>query len=443
MASRSHVYVNGQQVREADLKDGDEIKVGSFTFKYVAGPIRRQGTGTPPAAARLDVTGGDFPIPIDQRVMLIGRRSSDDVVLVEESVSTAHAVIFEMDGERYVRDLGSRTGTYVNGVSTHQHKLQPGDVIRIGETDVRYGAVAADAASLEVAGESATGYALEAPHDEIQAAPGDETATRSAGWTWSARWSAMNSIATAAARATTTRTPRVATSRAGSAARTDQVGDEIDERDEHEVADKDDVQTAQELEPLAPSNTSDRRSPSRKIVRMTRPRRALPLDREQDDRTATAARAEAAAVPVLKPKTSRPSYWPTTRARGKFKRRNARGRNDSAGRDGAAGSRRRTRTRGRNRGRSRKPALKRMTPRSRARGWRSALADEEPAAAAAAQQRDESSGSTKAKTKRSGRGSRARTPITTCSFPRHNAASRRRVARRGGRPRRRCSTRMR
>ena len=174
LASRSHVYVNGEEVREADLSDGDLIKIGSFTFKYIAGPIRSHGPGGAPPSAQLDVTGGEFPIPVDQRVMLIGRRSSDDVVLVEESVSTAHAVIFEMDGERHVRDLGSRTGTFVNGVSTHQHKLTSGDVIRIGETDIKYATTAAEAAPLEMAGESATGYALEAPQDEIQAAPGDE-----------------------------------------------------------------------------------------------------------------------------------------------------------------------------------------------------------------------------------------------------------------------------
>src|SRR5687767_3129106 len=63
LASRAHVYVNGEQVREADLGDGDLIKIGSFTFKYVAGRIRRHGTGAPPAPARLDVTGGQFPIP--------------------------------------------------------------------------------------------------------------------------------------------------------------------------------------------------------------------------------------------------------------------------------------------------------------------------------------------------------------------------------------------
>ena len=70
--------------------------------------------------------------------MLIGRRFGSDLKLVEESVSSSHAVVFEMDGHHYVRDLGSRTGTYVNRVKVHQQKLAGDDVIRIGETTLNY-----------------------------------------------------------------------------------------------------------------------------------------------------------------------------------------------------------------------------------------------------------------------------------------------------------------
>src|ERR1700722_13588768 len=36
-ASREHVYVNGQAVKEAELKHGDLLRVGSFTFKLADG----------------------------------------------------------------------------------------------------------------------------------------------------------------------------------------------------------------------------------------------------------------------------------------------------------------------------------------------------------------------------------------------------------------------
>ncbi len=137
LASRTHVLINDVEVHEETLADGDLIKIGSFTFKYTAG----RSTSPPSAgvqSASLQVIGADYPVPIDQRVLLIGRRSSSDIHLLEESVSTAHAVIFEMDGKHHVRDLGSRTGTYVNGVQVHQHSLNAGDSIRIGETTLTY-----------------------------------------------------------------------------------------------------------------------------------------------------------------------------------------------------------------------------------------------------------------------------------------------------------------
>src|SRR4051794_12407164 len=36
LASRTKVIVNGREIREYDLEDEDVIKIGSFTFKYVA-----------------------------------------------------------------------------------------------------------------------------------------------------------------------------------------------------------------------------------------------------------------------------------------------------------------------------------------------------------------------------------------------------------------------
>jgi pSer/pThr/pTyr-binding forkhead associated (FHA) protein len=39
----------------------------------------------------------------------------------------------------YVHDLGSTNGTYVNGVRIDRsRKLAAGDVVRVGETDLRY-----------------------------------------------------------------------------------------------------------------------------------------------------------------------------------------------------------------------------------------------------------------------------------------------------------------
>jgi pSer/pThr/pTyr-binding forkhead associated (FHA) protein len=140
LGSRTKVFINGVERREADLKSGDLIKIGSFTFRYIAGPGEEHPSPPVdfPIPAKLDVVGADYPVAIEERAVLIGRRSLCDITLAEASVSVAHAVIFEANGQRYIRDLGSRTSTFVNGVSTDQHQLAEGDIVRIGETELRY-----------------------------------------------------------------------------------------------------------------------------------------------------------------------------------------------------------------------------------------------------------------------------------------------------------------
>ncbi|HYO10160.1 MAG TPA: FHA domain-containing protein, partial [Tepidisphaeraceae bacterium] len=141
LASRSHVAVNGRQVREGPLRDGDEIQIGRFTFRFNESPqsaADRARQYPAASAARFAVDGADLPVPFDGRSMLIGRRETCDVHLLEESVSTVHAIVFEMDGRRYVRDLASRTGTFVNGKQVHQVELMPGDEIKVGDTAMRY-----------------------------------------------------------------------------------------------------------------------------------------------------------------------------------------------------------------------------------------------------------------------------------------------------------------
>lgn len=133
LASRSHVIINDKAVREADLAAGDLLKIGSFSFKVRIPsawktPVRKSRS-TP---VQLAVDGDAFRL--DERVALVGRRRTCDIALMEESVSTAHAVYLEMGGRRFVRDLGSRTGTFVNGQKIHQQEIRLGDKIRIGDT---------------------------------------------------------------------------------------------------------------------------------------------------------------------------------------------------------------------------------------------------------------------------------------------------------------------
>jgi len=82
--------------------------------------------------------GGEFPLRMNREI-IIGRSSDLDMVLVEDMVSRRHAKISSSDADVYIQDMGSTNGTFVNGIRlTRDRKLTPGDVVRIGETDLRF-----------------------------------------------------------------------------------------------------------------------------------------------------------------------------------------------------------------------------------------------------------------------------------------------------------------
>lgn len=139
LASRTGTRVNGQAVDEADLREGDVMEVGAFTFRFTDPTADKARPPVLPApAAVLEVDELDAPLPIRSRTTLIGRRETADISLTENAASSAHALLFVAEGKHLLRDLGSRTGTWVNGVKVHEHALTPGDMVRVGETTFLY-----------------------------------------------------------------------------------------------------------------------------------------------------------------------------------------------------------------------------------------------------------------------------------------------------------------
>jgi hypothetical protein len=71
----------------------------------------------------------------------IGRLPECEVVLTDANASRRHVEIrpsTDGTGGFVLVDLGSTNGTKVNGVGIHSHHLQPGDVITIGSTHMRF-----------------------------------------------------------------------------------------------------------------------------------------------------------------------------------------------------------------------------------------------------------------------------------------------------------------
>jgi pSer/pThr/pTyr-binding forkhead associated (FHA) protein len=77
---------------------------------------------------------------LDSAVLTVGRGPQNDVPIEEDQFASAQHARFEprSDGV-YVLDVGSTNGTFVNGGRlVEPHRLRPGDVVRVGETDFRF-----------------------------------------------------------------------------------------------------------------------------------------------------------------------------------------------------------------------------------------------------------------------------------------------------------------
>lgn len=74
-------------------------------------------------------TGGGETIDLLKNKLLIGRREGNDIVLRFPNISTQHARMTLEQGYWFIKDLGSRNGTKVNGIRVDRKRLDPKAVI--------------------------------------------------------------------------------------------------------------------------------------------------------------------------------------------------------------------------------------------------------------------------------------------------------------------------
>lgn len=77
--------------------------------------------------------GGGDPIPLLKPRLLVGRRSSCDIHLRFENVSSQHCQMELINGYWHIRDLNSRNGIKVNGIRCDAKWLLPGDEVSIAK----------------------------------------------------------------------------------------------------------------------------------------------------------------------------------------------------------------------------------------------------------------------------------------------------------------------
>lgn len=128
-------------VPAADLGDA-QIKVFS---RHISAPentttiMRRIQVAQEPAprSAQFIVNGG-YSIALEQAIVSIGRSPDNTIVLDDPYVSRLHAQVRLRFGRYTIFDTDSQAGVFVNDVRVREHRLQTGDVIRVGATSLLY-----------------------------------------------------------------------------------------------------------------------------------------------------------------------------------------------------------------------------------------------------------------------------------------------------------------
>jgi len=104
----------------------------------------------PPYPAAMTISGNAWhsvlvpsgPVPLVHHETYIGLLDSNDIVLHDSAASRIHAVIRWASEGYTIQDLGSRTGTLINGREIEGvTPLNPGEQLRVGGTDMLFQAV--------------------------------------------------------------------------------------------------------------------------------------------------------------------------------------------------------------------------------------------------------------------------------------------------------------
>lgn len=76
-------------------------------------------------------------IALDTLPVVIGRQPPRGIAIVHATISREHARVFAREGGLAVADLNSSNGTFVNGAKVSRADLKHGDVLRLGQVELR------------------------------------------------------------------------------------------------------------------------------------------------------------------------------------------------------------------------------------------------------------------------------------------------------------------
>ena len=138
LGSANGTYVNGARVQaQARMQDSDVLRIGQIELRLAA-PDRASEAGPYLAIVAPDGFRG-LRFPLSGDYLVVGRDPASGICLDDPCVSWTHAALRRRRDAVYVQDLGSTSGTFVNGQAvTASRPLRPGDIVAFAGVSARF-----------------------------------------------------------------------------------------------------------------------------------------------------------------------------------------------------------------------------------------------------------------------------------------------------------------
>src|SRR5687768_11141702 len=81
------------------------------------------------------LTGRSYELKVEKTT--IGRLEDNAFQIAEQSISSHHCEVLLKGSDVVVKDLNSTNGTYINGEKVTEKALKPGQILRLGQVEIR------------------------------------------------------------------------------------------------------------------------------------------------------------------------------------------------------------------------------------------------------------------------------------------------------------------
>ena len=128
------------------MRRNKDVIIRADSFRSVSSPLSEEAMPDSPAELIdadniISDTSLTLSLPLDKRVVRIGRDTTNDIIIPRKSVSSFHATIEHKNGYYYLEDHRSTNGTKLNNEKIRENaaiRLKSGDTIHFADCEFRF-----------------------------------------------------------------------------------------------------------------------------------------------------------------------------------------------------------------------------------------------------------------------------------------------------------------